>query len=403
MARFQYKAVAPGGEVLDGEVTAETRDAALALIRRRGVVPVAVNRAREARLAALRLTSSKKVGRRDLMLFTRQLEMMLAAGAPVDRALEILRRVHADAPLGPLAGEVLERLRGGASLAEALEARPDVFHADFIGMVRAGEAGGALAPALARLADMLERSERLSQSVRSALAYPLLVLVLTGISLVILLVYVVPQFRPMFEDAGVDLPLATAVVVAVSDFAVNYGWLAALAAALAGLLGWSASRSPRGRMTFARFRLAMPLIGELTRRVETARFCRTLGALLQNGVTILTGLEIAAGTIANPVIADAARRAAGPLSRGEGLAGPLAAAGVFPGMAVQLIEVGEESGRLPDMLEQVAEVYDRETGAAIERMLAMLTPAVTIGLGVLIAFIIGSILAAILGSYSFAV
>lgn len=403
MARFQYKAVAPGGEVVDGEVTAETRDAALEIVRRRGAVPVAVNRAREARLAGFRLRSRRRVRRGDVMLFARQLEMMLAAGAPVDRALDILRRVHADGPLGPLAGEVLERLRGGASLAESLEARPDVFAADFTGMVRAGEAGGSLAPALARLADMLERAERLSQSVRSALAYPLLVLILTGVSLVILLVYVVPQFQPMFEDAGVDLPLATAVVVGVSDFAVNYGWLAALAAVAAGFIVWSASRTPRGRVALARLRLATPLIGELTRRVETARFCRTLGALLQNGVTILNGLEIAAGTIGNPVIAQAACRSAGPLSRGEGLAAPLAASGAFPGMAVQLIEVGEESGRLPDMLEQVAEVYDRETAAAIQRMLDLLTPVVTIGLGVLIAFIIGSILAAILGSYSFAV
>lgn len=403
MARFRYKAVAPGGEVLDGEVSAETRDAALDLIRRRGAVPVAVNRAREARLAALRLGWRRRVGRRDLMLFTRQFEMMLAAGAPVDRSLEILRRVHADGPLGPLASEVLERLRGGASLAEALEARGDVFRPDFIGMVRAGEAGGALAPALARQADMLERADRLTQTVRSALAYPLLVLVLTGISLVILLVYVVPQFRPMFEDAGVELPLTTAIVVAVSDFAANHGWLAALVAVAAVALSWSAWRTPRGRLAFARLRLATPLIGDLTRRIETARFCRTLGALLQNGVAILAGLEIASGTIANPVIAEAVRHAAGPLSRGEGLAAPLATSGAFPAMAVQLIEVGEESGRLPDMLEQVATVYERETAIAIQRMLSLLTPAVTIGLGMLIALIIGSILAAILGSYSFAV
>ncbi len=403
MARFHYKAVAPGGEVLDGEVTAETRDAALDLIRRRGVVPVAVSRAREARLAALRLGWRRKVRRHDLMLFTRQFEMMLAAGAPVDRALEILRRVHADGPLGPLANEVLERLSGGASLAEALEARNDVFLSDYIGMVRAGEAGGSLAPALARQAEILERADRLTQSVRSALAYPLLVLALTGVSLVVLLVHVVPRFRPMFEDSGVELPLATAVVVTVSDFATEHGWLVALAAVAAGLLTWSAWRTPRGRLALARLRLATPMIGELTRRVETARFCRTLGALLQNGVAILAGLEIAAGTIGNPVIAEAARRAAGPLSRGEGLAGPLAASGAFPGMAVQLIEVGEESGRLPDMLEQVADVYERETATAIQRMLSLLTPIVTIGLGILIALIIGSILAAILGSYSFAV
>jgi general secretion pathway protein F len=403
MARFAYKAVAPGGEVSEGEITAESREAAAALIRRRGVVPVAVRGMREFRLPGLRLGSSTRVSPRNLMLFTRQLEMMIAAGAPLDRALEVLGRVHKEGPLATLAGDVLDSLRGGASLAEALESRPEVFRPLYIGMVRAGEAGGNLAPALARLADMLEKTERLRQTVRSALAYPLLVLILTAVSLAVLMIYVVPEFRPMFEDAGVELPLATRIVVGVSDFTVDYGWLAALLMVLGGALAVSAARTPGGRQLFARIGLGTPLAGELTRRIETARFCRTLGALLQNGVALLTAVEVAAGTLGNVLVADAARRAAGPLSRGEGLARPLAASGCFPEMAVQLIEVGEESGRLPEMLEQVAEVYDRETAAAIERMLALLTPAVTIGLGVLIAFIIGSILAAILGSYSLAV
>jgi general secretion pathway protein F len=403
MPRFIYKAVAPGGEVSDGEVTAESRDAAARLIRRRGVVPVDIRAVRESRLPGLRLGGGRKVRNRDLMLFTRQLEMMISAGAPLDRALDVLRRVHSGGALAALASDVLESLRGGASLAEALESRADVFRPLYIGMVRAGEAGGALGPALTGLANMMEKSERLTQTVRSALAYPLLVLILTGVSIAVLMVYVVPEFRPMFEDAGVDLPLATRIVVGVSDFTVDYGWLIALILLVGCGLAWSSARTPAGRQLFARLRLGAPLLGELTRRVETARFCRTLGALLRNGVSLLAGVEVAAGTLGNAVVADAARRATGPLSRGEGLARPLGASGCFPEMAVQLIEVGEESGRLPEMLEQVADVYDRETATAIERMLALLTPVVTIGLGVLIAFIIGSILAAILGSYSFAV
>ncbi|HUF57699.1 MAG TPA: type II secretion system F family protein [Thermohalobaculum sp.] len=401
MARFTYKAIAAGGEVIDGEITAESRDDAARAVRNRGAVPVAITRARERRLALPALRARRRLRRADLMLFTRQLEMMLGAGTALDRALEILRRIHGQAPLGRLAAELNDRLRGGASLAEALEARADVFRPDYVGMVRAGEAGGALGPALARLADMLEKSETLAQSVRSALAYPLLVLILAGLSLVILLVYVVPEFRPMLEGVD-DLPLLTTAVLAVSGAAVAWGWLALPLALALGLVGVSAARSPGARRRLGRLRLATPLLGELTRRLETARFCRTLGALLQNGVPILQGLEVAAGTIGNPAIAEAARQAAGPLARGEGLARPLGASGHFPEMALQLIAVGEESGRLPRMLEQVADVYDRETQAAIQRMLALLTPAVTIGLGVLIALIIGSILSAILGSYDFA-
>lgn len=161
---------------------------------------------------------------------------------------------------------------------------------------------------------------------------------------------------------------------------------------------WSGRGRPAGRAALGRVVLALPLVGELVRRLETARFCRTLGTLLQNGVPLLGAVDVAAGTLGNPVLAAAAGHAAGPLARGEGLARPLGSSGCFPPMAVQLIEVGEESGRLPEMLAQVADIYDRESAAAIERLLALLTPAVTIGLGLLIAFIIGAILAAILQS-----
>lgn len=401
MPRFSYKAVAAGGEVLDGEITAESRDAAMQRIRAQGVVPVACE-ARKARGRGFQLFARTRATPKEVMLFTRQLSILISAGTPLDRSLEIQRDVMAGGPLEDVAAGLLDSLKGGASLAEAMGERPDVFPPLHVGMVRAGEAGGALAPALERLANMLERAEALRQALRSALIYPTLVLVLTGVSLVVMLVFVVPEFKPMFADPRVELPLSTKIVVAASDFALEWGWFAAIATVVLIVLGFRVSRSASGRVWIEHAALGAPMLGDLIRRAETSRFTRTLGALITNGVPLLNSVEIAAGALGNSVVANAARRAQGPLSKGEGLARPLGRSGYFPDMAVQLIEVGEESGRLPQMLEQVADIYDRETATAIQRMLALLTPVVTIFLGMLIAFIIGSILSAILGSYSFA-
>ena len=301
-----------------------------------------------------------------------------------------------------LPGQVLDAVKGGASLADALASRGDVFPAFYVGMVRAGEAGGSQVMVLERLADMLERSEALKANIRSALLYPLLVLIITGISLVVLLVFVIPEFRPIFEDAGAELPLTTRIVIAFSDFAVEWGWLLliGLLAALLGLRRFSVSEA--GRMRLDRWLLGAPLLGELVRRIETARFCRSLGTLRANGVTLIDAVGIAAGTLGNRAVSEAARQTIGALAKGEGLSTPMRRTGCFPPLALQLIEVGEESGKLADMLLQVADVYDKEVERSIERLLALLAPLVTILLGFLIAFIIGSILAAILGTYDIA-
>ncbi len=401
MPRFLYKAVAAGGEVLEGEITAENRDAAMARIRAQGVVPVACE-AQKSGGDGFRLFTRTKATTKEIMLFTRQLSILISAGTPLDRSLEIQRNVMAGGPLEDVASGLLDGLKGGASLAETMSERPDVFSRLYVGMVRAGEAGGALAPALERLATMLERGEALRQALRSALIYPVLVLVLTGVSLVVMLVFVVPEFKPMFADSRTELPFSTKLVVAASDFALEWGWAAAFGTVAFVIVLIRTLKTRAGRIWLDQIALGAPLLGDLIRRAETSRFTRTLSALITNGVPLLNSVEIAAGALGNSAIANAARQAAGPLSKGEGLARPLSRSGFFPDMAVQLIEVGEESGRLPQMLDQVADIYDRETATAIQRMLALLTPLVTIFLGMLIAFIIGSILSAILGSYSLA-
>ncbi|MHA1528080.1 MAG: type II secretion system F family protein [Alphaproteobacteria bacterium] len=403
MAQFEYRAIAPGGEVVLGEIAAASREAAIGGLRSKGVVPLRVAEARSnGRRRGFASLRRRKAGVKDLMLFTRELAILLAAGIALDRALATLERIVIDGPMQGLPGQVLDAVKGGASLADALASRGDVFPAFYVGMVRAGEAGGSQVLVLERLANMLERSEALKASIRSALMYPLLVLIITGVSLVVLLVFVIPEFRPIFEDSGTDLPLTTRIVLVFSDLAVEWGWLLLIGLLAALLMLRRFSVSEAGRLRLDRWLLGAPLLGELVRRIETARFCRSLGTLRANGVALIDAVGIAAGTLANRAVSEAARGTVGPLAKGEGLSAPMRRTGCFPPLALQLIEVGEESGRLEDMLLQVADVYDKEVERSIQRLLAMLAPLVTILLGFLIAFIIGSILAAILGTYDIA-
>jgi general secretion pathway protein F len=405
LAQFEYKALAPGGEVVLGEIAAATREAAIGGLRSKGVVPLRVEARRGEKrqmYAALSRLRQRKVGAKDLMLFTRELGMLLAAGIPLDRTLAILDGIVVDGPMQGLPGQILDAVKGGASLADALQSRSEIFPAFYVGMVRAGEAGGSLIAVLERLSNMLERSEALRASIRSALLYPLLVLILTGLSLVVLMVFVIPEFRPIFEGAGDNLPLTTRIVIAMSDLTLEWGWLMLVGLLVALLALKRVSVSEAGRVRLDRWLMGAPLLGELVQRIETSRFCRSLGTLRANGVTLIDAVGIAAGTLTNRAVAQAARQTTGPLAKGEGLSAPMRRTGCFPPLALQLIEVGEESGRLEDMLLQVADVYDKEVERSIQRLLALLAPTVTILLGCLIAFIIGSILAAILGTYDIA-
>jgi general secretion pathway protein F len=405
LAQFEYKALAPGGEVVLGEIAAATREAAIGGLRSKGVVPLRVEARRGEKqqiFAALSRLRQRKVGAKDLMLFTRELGMLLAAGIPLDRTLAILDGIVVDGPMRGLPGQILDAVKGGASLADALQSRSEIFPAFYVGMVRAGEAGGSLVAVLERLSNMLERSEALRASIRSALLYPLLVLILTGLSLVVLMVFVIPEFRPIFEGAGDKLPLTTRIVLAISDFTLEWGWLMLVSLLVALLALRRVSVSEAGRVRLDRWLMSAPLLGELVQRIETSRFCRSLGTLRANGVTLIDAVGIAAGTLTNRAVSQAARQTTGPLAKGEGLSAPMRRTGCFPPLALQLIEVGEESGRLEDMLLQVADVYDKEVERSIQRLLALLAPTVTILLGFLIAFIIGSMLAAILGTYDIA-
>ena len=316
----------------------------------------------------------------------------------LDRALQILGELSDEEPLVRMIESVRENIQSGDSLSEALELQGKVFSPLYISMVKAGEAGGVVHQVLGRLVDYLERSHELKESIRSALIYPTILLVVAGLSVAGLLVFVVPQFSQMFEDMGQALPLPTQVVVTVGDFLRAYWWVL-----LAGLfviiaLAQTHFAKPEVNQRWDRRLLRWPLIGDLVAKVETARFSRTLATLLHNGLPLLMALNLVKDVIGNSVISQAVEEATDSLKRGKGLADPLMEQAVLPPLALQMIKVGEESGDLEPMLTKVADVFDAEVKASVKRMLTLLEPVLIVGLGLIVAGIIVSILMAVLGA-----
>jgi general secretion pathway protein F len=328
---------------------------------------------------------------------TRELATLLRAGLPLDRALELLIGLADAPPVAAMLQQIRDDVRGGKALSQALDARRDVFSRFYVNIVRAGEAGGALGVVLTRLAETMERNKELRESVKSALIYPVILICVAMLSVMVLLVWVVPQFEQTFHQAGKALPLPTEIVVVVGGFMRHWWW--AVIGGVILFVTWTRRRLrlPKVRARWDRRVLGWPLIGDLATKVEVARFARTLATLLGNGVTLLAGLSIVKETLGNVVLADSLDGVIARLREGKGFGRPLAETGLYPKLATQMILVGEESGRLEEMLNRVAEVYDREVAMAIKRFLAVLEPAMILGLAVLIGGIVFSILLGVMG------
>jgi general secretion pathway protein F len=396
MALFRYKAVTPDGATVEGEMEAASQLAVVERLQAEGHLPIAADEFRKDGTAARSWFGPRRPSQATVAIMTREIATLLEAGLPLDRALEIGRDVAENATVAKLLGRILERVRGGATFSDALAEQGDFFPRLYVSTVQAGEAGGAMAPVMRRLAGFVERAAALRETVKSALIYPTILLVVVVLSIVILLTVVVPQFKPIFEDAGRDLPFATQVVVAAGDAVAAYGWL--MAAGLVGLmlLGQRLFARPAFRRRIDAVLVRLPLVGDLVVRFETARFSRTLATLIENGVLLVNALAIAAETISNMALREAVAGTLPQIRAGQGLAGPLRQSGLMPMLAIQLIRVGEETGKLDEMLMKAADIYDNEVQRAVDRLLALLVPLLTVGLGVIVAGIIASLLIAVL-------
>lgn len=400
MALFRYQAVTLAGATEAGDMDAATPAAVAERLQERGLIPLRIeptDAPRAASGAPLRLWGRAQAVRpADVAVFTQELATLLRAGLPLDRSLEILISLASSEPVRTLLSQVRDDVRGGASLSAAMEARRGVFSRFYISMLRAGEAGGALDVVLERLSEFMERSRELRETVQSALIYPAILVAVAVLSVVVLLVWVVPQFSAMFESSGKALPLPTQIVIAAGDFVAHWWW--ALILGGAGLWWWFSRQmqAPQTRMVWDRRFLRLPLLGDLIAKVEVARMSRTLGTLLGNGVSLLTALSIVRETLGNRVLSESLGAVAAQLKEGKGLGKPLMETGLFPKLSVHMVMVGEETGKLQEMLLRVADVYDREVRSAVKRMLSLLEPVLILGLGLVIGAIIMSILVAIL-------
>jgi general secretion pathway protein F len=403
MPLYRYKAVSPTGEVSTGEFEAPHQSAVVERLRDMGLLPMRIDLAigamtptvrREGSLA--RLLRRRSVRGDDIAAMTRELGTLLEAGLPLDRSMEILISLAASEPVRLLLQQVRDDVRGGASLSQALDAHKGVFSRFYVNIVRAGEAGGALPAVLVRLTDFMTRAKELRDTVVSALIYPTILVGVAVLSVMLLLIYVVPQFSQMFHDAGKALPLPTQVVIAAGNFLRHYWWTLILGA-IAIVYWWRGQRAkPAARYKWDMRFLRSPLLGDLIAKIEVARFSRTLGTLLGNGVTLLSGLSIVKETMSNVVLANALEGVIAKLREGQGLGRPLMESGVYPKFAIHMVMVGEETGRLEDMLLRVADVYDREVTTAVKRLLGLLEPLLILTLAAVIAGIILSILVALL-------
>lgn len=407
MPIYRYRAVSAAGEVAVGELDAANEGEIVERLRDQGLMPMQIAHATAAAAAHAAtarpgkgrrsLFQSKTVTSDQLLALTRELATLLQAGLPLDRALEILIGLAPTPPVATLLQGIRDDVRGGKALSQALDARREIFSRFYINIVRAGEAGGALGVVLQRLTDTMERNKELRETVKSALIYPVILIGVAVASVMILLIYVVPQFQQTFAQAGKALPLPTLAVIFVGTFLKKWWW--ALVAAVALAVAWF--RRKLGQAAFrGRFdarMLALPLVGDLVAKVEVARFARTLATLLGNGVTLLAGLSIVKETMGNAVLGASLDGVTARLREGRGFGRPLAETGHWPKLATQMILVGEESGRLEEMLGRVADVYDREVQVAIKRFLAILEPALILGLAVLIGGIVFSILLGVMG------
>lgn len=387
MTEFAYAGRTLAGERVTGTRSAASVDAAVAALRGERIVVTRIETAPEPRKQR-RGEAGKAVAPRILALFTRQLAVMTGAGLPLVECLDILGRQEEDPRLRATIVQVRAHVEGGESLAAAMARYPATFDALYTNMIAAGEAGGVLDAILKRLAAYIEATVRIRARVKSALTYPVAVVVISALVVGAILWKVVPTFTSLFEGLGAVLPLPTRIVIAASDGVAVAGPVLLLAAAAGALAMRRFYATPRGRRLVDGAALRLPAVGGILRKVQVARFCRTLGTLLSSGVPILDGLEITARTSGNAVIADAVLAARGSIEAGESVAGPLEQTQVFPAMATRMISVGEATGALDAMLEKVARFYDEEVALAVGSLLTLLEPVMIAVLGVVVGGIV---------------
>ncbi len=393
---FFFRAVASDGKIRTGSLSGESEKGVARELRKQGLTPVYVGVAQKGASVEFKLPTFGKTGRRrDVLFFTQEISTLLNAGVPLDRALSITAELTERSGFRYLVHDVLRVLKGGKPLADSLATHPEYFSDLYINMVRAGEASGALAVVFERLSDFERTRDDLRNYIISSMIYPALLACVGFASVLLLITFVVPRFASIFNDTTMKIPTPTRIMLEVSNIIRAWWWVGA--GALVGLAGaWRTYTSTTaGRMWWDGFRLKTPLLGQALLKAETARFARAMATLVANTVPLVQAIGIAAATLNNRTISAALAGVAQGVKRGEGLAGPVRKAGVFPPLAGHLLAVGEETGRLDAMFARMADIYETDTRAAIRRFTALFEPLIILTMGIMVGSLILSMLLAI--------
>jgi type IV pilus assembly protein PilC len=381
MPTFTYSARTASGEMQQGEFDVRDRTEAIGLLRKQRLVPIKL----EEKAAGIQLPSlGSGVSMRDIVIFTRQFATMINAGLPLVQSLDILARQSENKALRKVIEQVLYDVESGQTLADAMRGHTKVFTSLYVNMVAAGEAGGILDTILLRLAVFLEKADALRRKIKGAMIYPGVILTVAVGAVTVLLMFVIPTFQEMFESAGIALPGPTQFVIFLSETLQARWYVFVIAIVAFVVMTRQYYKTSGGELAIDRFLLYIPILGPLQRKAAIARFTRTLGTLVASGVSILDGLEITARTSGNRVLHDAIMESRSSIAGGETISEPLKKSGVFPPMVVQMINVGEQTGGLDEMLTKIADFYDEEVDAAVEALLSAMEPIMIVFLGVIV-------------------
>jgi type IV pilus assembly protein PilC len=394
MPKFSYTAVDARGKQANGTVEANDQSDAITQIRQLGYYPQRLDEAREDTKAVAetkpKIKRGGKVKSKTLTIFTRQLATLIEAGLPLLRSLNTLARQERNPVMRGTMTGLSEAVESGGTFSDALAQYPRIFDKLYINMVKAGELGGVLEIVLTRLAEFQEKSQKIKGKVVAAMVYPLVVLVIAGAILTFLLIFIVPKFQQIFQDAlpGKPLPAITLFVIACSNLLVER-WYLVVATIFLCVIGYKALSSTAAGIVFLdRLALKIPVFGDLTSKTAISRFARTLGTLISSGVPILQALNITRDTAGNTVVANAINKIHDSVKEGESVVGPMEASGVFPPMVTSMVQVGEETGQLPDMLVKVADVYEAEVDNVVTGLTSILEPIMIVMLAVIVGTIV---------------
>jgi type IV pilus assembly protein PilC len=381
MPTFSYSARTVAGDMQSGEIDLKSRDEVIGFLRKQRMVPLKI----QEKQTSLQIPGlGERVSTRDIVIFTRQFATMINSGLPLVQSLDILAKQSDNKALRKVIEQVLYDVESGQTLADSLRSHPKVFPELYVNMVAAGEAGGILDTILLRLAVFLEKADALRRKIRGAMVYPASIMCVAVAAVAILLIFVIPVFQTMFADVGAALPAPTQFVIFLSNMMQEKWWAIVLGIVMTVVGIRQFYKTPSGELALDRLLLTMPVIGTMQRKAAIARFTRTLGTLVSSGVAILDGLEITAKTSGNRVLHDAIMESRSSIAGGETISEPLRKSGVFPPMVTSMINVGEQTGGLDEMLTKIADFYDEEVDAAVEALLAAMEPVMIVFLGVIV-------------------